>query len=108
MSTGDQILRAHATIASLRTNLPNDYEVDEAWVRQFNEALGKIESALNITLDEFKIAASVLYQSIGSSNAVTGDINYRQGLWCRRETLMHKIDSVLGYFTRLQNGLDRQ
>jgi hypothetical protein len=81
MSTGDQILRAHATIASLRTNLPNDYEVDEAWVRQFNEALGKIESALNITLDEFKIAASVLYQSIGSSNAVTGDINYRQGLW---------------------------
>jgi hypothetical protein len=58
----------------LRTNLPNDYEVKEVWVRQFNDALGKIETALNMNLDEFKVVAGMLYRSVGSSNYVTGEV----------------------------------
>ena len=63
---------------------------------------------MNTRLDEFKVATDMLYRSVGSSNYVTGEVNYRRGLWCRREVLMHKIDSVLAYFTGLQGGQDRQ
>lgn len=55
MSTGDQILRAHATISSLRTNAPDSYEVEETWVKDFNGALAKIEAVLKIDLEEFKV-----------------------------------------------------
>ena len=107
MSNGDQILRAHAIITSLRTNLSNDDEVEQAWVKEFNGALGKVEAALNMDLEEFKVAQDSLYRSVATSNYVTGNVNYREGLWCRRETLLHKIDSVLAYFTGLQGGQDR-
>ena len=108
MSNGDQILRAHATITSLRTNVPNDYELEEVWVKEFNSALGQIEAALHIDLDEFKVARDSLYRSVATSNYLTGDVAYRDGFWCRRETLLHKIDAVLGYFTGIQSGQDRQ
>jgi len=109
VTIGDQLLRSQVTIASLRANLPtNDYEVDEAWVQQFNEALGRIETVLGTHLDEFKVPQNALYRSVGSSNSITGDVTYREGLWCRRETLLHRIDSVLGYFTGLRNGRDRE
>lgn len=108
MSTGDQILRAHATISSLRTNVPNSYEVEDTWVKNFNGALAKIEAALKIDLEEFKVPRDALYRSVATSNTITGEVQYRDGLWCRRETLLHKIDSVLGYFTGLQGGHDRQ
>ena len=108
MSNGDQILRAHATISSLRTNLPADYEVEETWVKEFNAALRKIEAATSMDLGEFKVTEDSLYRSVASGNYLTGEVNYRDGLWCRRETLLHKIDSVLGYFTGLQGGQDRQ
>ena len=107
MSKGDQILRAHATISSLRTNVPNEYEVEEAWVREFNGALGKIEAALDMNLEEFKVGRDALSRSVATSNYVTDEVTYRDGLWCRRENLLHKIDSVLVYFTGLQGGQDR-
>lgn len=108
MSTGGRIPRAHSTVASLRLNLPNDYEVGELRVRQFNDALDKVETAFNISLDDFKVATSMLYRAVGSRNYITGEVNYRDGLWCRQQVLMHKIDSVPGYFTGLQNDRDRQ
>lgn len=108
MGNGDQMLRAYATISSLRTNVPNEYEVDEAWVREFNNALGKIEASLDINLQEFKVPQDALYRSVASSNYLTEEVHYRDGLWCRREVLLHKIDSVLTYFTGLQGGQERQ
>jgi hypothetical protein len=108
MSSGDQMLRSYAIISSLRTNLPNEYEVDEGWVRQFNNALGKIEASLGKDLQEFKVPEDALCRSVASSNYLTGQVHYREGLWCRREVLLHKIDSVLTYFTGLQGGQDRQ
>jgi hypothetical protein len=35
---------------------------------------------------------------------LTGRVTYRKGLWCKRGVLMHKLDSVLTYFTGLQSG----
>lgn len=108
MNNGDQLLRAYAKIKSLRANVPSEYEVEEAWVGDFNDALGQIEGATGLGLEEFKVAQKRLYRSVGSSNYLTGEVEYRDGLWCRRETLMHKIDAVLEYFTGLQGGQERQ
>ena len=108
MSNGDQILRAYATISSLRTNVPNDYEVEETWVREFNRAVQQIQGALGVELQEFRVPQDALYRSMATSNYLTGEVSYRDGLWCRREVLMHKIDSVLTYFTGLRHGEERQ
>ncbi len=108
MSDGDQILRAYATINSLRENVPNEYEVEERWVMEFNSAVAKVESALKTGLEEFKVPPDALYRSVGSSNYLTDEVHYREGLWCRREVLMHKIDSILMYFTGVQAGQDRR
>lgn len=108
MSAGDQLLRAYATITSLRANLPNDYEVEERWVREFNDAIERIQASMNSDLREFFVPHDALQRSVGSSNYVTGEVSYRDGLWCRREVLMHKLDSVLTYFTGLQGGQERQ
>jgi hypothetical protein len=94
MSVGDQILRAHAIITSLRTNLPNQYEVEEAWVKEFNDALGKVEAAVGMDLADVKVAQGTLYRLVASSNYLTDEVHYREGRWCRRETLLHKIDSA--------------
>lgn len=108
MSNGDQILRAYAAITSLKANVPNDYEIEETWVRQFNDALTKVEAALATDLAEFKVPKEALYRSVASSNYVTEEVNYREGLWCRREVLLQKIDAGLAYFTGVQGGQDKR
>jgi hypothetical protein len=109
MSNGDQILRAYAMISSLQKNLPpHDYEVEESWVVEFNTAVAKVESALGIGLAEFKVSNDSLVRSVATSNAITGEINYREGRWCRRETLQHKIDAILHYFTGLQTDQEKK
>lgn len=108
MSKGDQLLRAYATISSLRTNVPNDYEVEERWVREFNGAVQQIQDALGVDLQDFRVPQDALYRSEATRSYLTGEVSYRDGLWCRREVLMYKIDSVLTYFTGLQDGKERQ
>lgn len=100
MSSDDQILRAYATISSLRANVPQECEVEEHWVSEFNGALSKVETALGKDLADFKVPADGLYRSVASSNYVTGDVHHRPGRRCRREVLMHKIDSALGWWPR--------
>jgi hypothetical protein len=34
---------------------------------------------------------------------MTNDVTYLEGLWCERAILMQKLDSVLVYFTGLQD-----
>jgi hypothetical protein len=108
MANGDELLRAHASIASLRANLPDVYEVEERWVREFNAAVDRIERAVGLTLQDFKVPQDALERPVGSSNYVTGDINYCDGLWCRREVLMHKVDAILTYFSGLQGGHEKR
>lgn len=108
MSNGDQILRAHAIISALQRNLPqHDYELEEKWIAEFNNAVAKIESAAGLDLTDFKMSDDSLYRSVSTSNAITGETTYRDGRWARRETLQHKIDAILTYFTGLQTSQDR-
>jgi hypothetical protein len=108
MANGDEVLRAYAIIKALQGNVPEGYEVEETWVQQFNEALSKIEKALSIDLADFKVPKDALYRSVASSNYLTEDVKYQDGLWCRREVLMHKIEATLTYFTGLQGGQEKK
>ncbi|MDA2933297.1 hypothetical protein MYX82_03030 [Acidobacteria bacterium AH-259-D05] len=107
MTDGDQILRAYAALTSLRANVPDQHEVQERWVREYNGALERLEGSLGIELQEFKVPGDALKKSIASINTRTGRTTYRSGLWCERSVLMHKLDSVLQYFTGLNNGKDK-
>ena len=108
MANGDQILQAYAILSALRGNVPNEYVVGERWVREFNDALGKLESSVPMDLQVFKVPQDALERVTASSNYLTGDVTYRDGLWCRREVLMHKIEAVLTYFTGLQGGQEKK
>ena len=48
MHDGDQILRAYATITSIRDNVPERHEVEERWVIEFNAAIERLEKSLKV------------------------------------------------------------
>ena len=108
MNNGDQILRAYAAITSIRANVPERHEVEERWVNEFNSAIEKLEKSLGIDLQEFKVPQDALKRFVASCNSQTGDVTYLDGLWCERAILMQKLDSVLVYFTGLQDREDTQ
>ena len=103
----DEILRSYAVLNSLKNNIPDDYEVEDFWVRDFNTAVEKIEKVLSIDLSEFKVTNENLYRSVSSWSPEEGD-QYLPGLWCKKSVLMYKIDSILTYFTGLQAPEDKK
>ena len=78
MTNGDQIPRAYATLSSLRSNIPEAYEVHEKWVHEYNGAIEKLEKSLGIDLTDFKVPNNELQRSIASSNYLTGRVTYRE------------------------------
>lgn len=108
MADGDLLLRSYATLSSLKSNLPDQDEVEERWVREFNSAVEGIEKALGTNLAEFKVLHGDLHRSVGTRNYLTEDVTYRDGLWCNRSSLMQKIDSILIYFSGLQSDTQRR
>jgi len=108
MNDGDQILRAYAAITSIRANVPERHEVEERWVTEFNVAIEKLEKSLGIDLQEFKVPPDALKRYVASCNSLTSDVTYLEGLWCERAILMQKLDSVLVYFTGLQDRQDKK
>jgi hypothetical protein len=108
MSDNDQILRAYAVITSIRANVPERHEVEERWVKEFNAAIAKLEKSLSIDLEEFKVPQDALKRFVASCNSLTNDVTYLEGLWCERAILMQKLDSVLVYFTGLQDQEDNK
>jgi hypothetical protein len=104
----DQLLRASSSIKALKANLPSDFELEERWVQEFNSAVGKIEASAGTDLTEFRVADADLHKSLASSNAVTGDVVYLDGRFCRREVLMHKIDALIGYLSELQTKQEKE
>jgi len=108
MSDDDQILRAYATITSIRANVPERHEVEERWVKEFNMAIAKLEKSLGIDPEEFKVPQDALKRFVASCNSMTNDVTYLEGLWCERAILMQKLDSVLVYFTGLQDQEDNK
>ena len=108
MNDGDQILRAYATITSIRANVPERHEVEARWVNEFNAAIAKLETSLGIDLQEFKVPQDALKRYVASCNSLTSDVTYLEGLWCERAILMQKLDSVLVYFTGLEDRDDKK
>ena len=106
MNNDDQILRAYAAITSIRANVPERHEVEERWVNEFNAAIEKLEKSLGIDLQEFKVPRDALKRFVASRNSLTNDVTYLEGQWCERAILMQKLDSVLVYFTGLQDRED--
>ena len=103
MNDDDQILRAYAAITSIRANVPERHEIEERWVIEFNNAIEKLEKSLGIDLQEFKVPRDALKRFVASCNSMTNDVTYLEGQWCERAILMQKLDSVLVYFTGLQD-----
>jgi hypothetical protein len=108
MSDDDQILRAYATITSMKANVPERPQIEERWVIEFNTAIEKLEKSLGIDLEEFKVPQDALKRFVASCNSLTNDVTYLEGLWCERAILMQKLDSVLVYFTGLQDRDDNK
>lgn len=50
MANGDQLLRGYAVLSSLKTNLPDQYEVEAEWVRRFNTAVETVEQGSGMTI----------------------------------------------------------
>ena len=105
---GDQILRAYAAITSIRANVPERHEVEARWVNEFNTAIEKLEKSLGIDLQEFKVPQDALKRYVASCNSLTSDVTYLEGLWCERAILMQKLDSILVYFTGLEDRDDKK
>ena len=108
MHDDDQILRAYAAITSIRANVPERHEIEERWVKEFNTAIAKLEKSLDVDLQEFTVPQDALKRYVASCNSLTNDVTYLEGLWCERAILMQKLDSVLVYFTGLQDGEDNK
>ena len=108
MSDDDQILRAYATITSMKANVPERPQIEERWIIEFNGAIEKLEKSLSIDLQEFKVPQDALKRFVASCNSLTNDVTYLEGLWCERAILMQKLDSVLVYFTGLQDREDNK
>jgi len=101
MTARDQLQRARARIKALKDNLPDSYEVESTWVQEYHDAIDGLESELSLQLTEFRLPQSALYQSVASSNYLTGDVTYRRGMWCQVTVLLQKADALLYYLSDL-------
>src|SRR3990170_3271638 len=102
MTNSDEILRSYSLLSAIKTNLPDTYEIEERWVKEYHDALAKIEIATARNLADFKLSSDDLRKSIASGNYLTGEVTYREGLYCERNRLLQKLDAILTYFTLLQ------
>tara|TARA_B100000315_G_scaffold74487_1_gene68241 strand:- start:325 stop:675 length:351 start_codon:yes stop_codon:yes gene_type:complete len=103
MNQGDLITRAYSILTSLKNNIPDAYEIQQKWPLQFNDEVNRLEKALQVDLSEFKVPESELHRSVVSYNTLSDETNYREGLWIERSSLMHKLESLLTYFSILNS-----
>lgn len=108
MSNSDELLRSYAIISSLKENIPETHEISDSWVKEFHAAIAKLESSTGLDLSDFKVSSEHIKKSVGSSNYLTHEVHYRQGLWCERSVLIHKISSILVYFTGLNTAPEKK
>lgn len=106
MANTDQISRAYSFLLSIKNNIPEDFEVEDRWVKDFNNEVDRLEKSLGFDLQDFKVNMSELRKSIASyappdpwSEGTEGETIYRPGLWIDRSRLMVKVDSLLNHFS---------
>ncbi len=86
---------------ALKDNLPDTYEVEDSWVKEFHDAIDGLQQQLSMDLEEFRVTPSALYRSVSSRNYMTGEVTYRDGLSCQRTILLQKVDALLYYLRDL-------
>lgn len=99
-SNQDRLRPAIARMRAIKDNVPKGYEVEQAWVNEFHDAIDGLERQLTMELAEFRLPSSALYRSVASSN-MDGQLTYRDGLWCQRTMLLQKVDALLYYLQDL-------
>lgn len=106
MST-DEILRAYSIISSLKSNIPDNYEIEKYWVDQYHAAIEKLEKSTNIDLSDFRIPDNRLDHPVVSLNVRTGEPIYGEGFVCERSVLIQKLDAILIYFSGINTGKNK-
>lgn len=99
MTNNDEILRAYSLLIALKANVPDTYELEERWIKEYHNALAKIERATGKDLADFRLSTGDLRQSVATANCDTGELTYSDGLYCERSFLLQKLDAILTYFT---------
>lgn len=85
----DRLARAYVHLRALRDNIPDYRWIEEVYVKQYHEALGRLEE-IGYDVAEFKVSQGHLKsRTIGSG---------RQTLYIDRPLLLSKMDAVLTYF----------
>ena len=100
MADQDKLLRAFARISSIKETMPDNFEVEERWVKEFHSALEQVSTEIDSDLSEFQLDQGALYRSVAGSS-MDGEISYRKGLWCERSVLLQKVEAVLTYLQLL-------
>lgn len=97
MATNDQLLRALSTIKGIKATLPDHYVVEAHWANEFNSAIQKMEKALGIGLEEYKIPTHQIKPEPAFLDQESGGPIYSKELFCDHAILLQKVDSVLEY-----------
>lgn len=108
MNEQDLILRSYAILGSLKQNIPEGHEVEGRWVQEYGKEIENLEKSLYVDLSGFKVPHDALHRSPAVKSQLWGKHIYREGLWCERSVLMHKLDAVLLYFSAKQPPEDRK
>jgi len=103
---GDAILRSYSVLISLRKNIPENDEVEEYWVKEYNSAIEKIEISTSKDLSDFKVQSDCLQKAPTSFNTIKLKASFGVGSCCERSILIHKLDAVLTYFNGIDSGTD--
>ncbi len=101
----DELLRAYATLTSLRSQLPDRY-IKERWSMEYNQALIRVGDALGIDLSEFEVPDEYLsweISSISGSGRVTHRGDQRK---VDVQLFRAKFDAVLNYLKLLMPAED--
>lgn len=97
----DALVRAYAMLSALRKNISQikDYSIEEKYVNEFHNALGKLDS-IGIETAEFRVPDSLVKPKITASWS-DGDGShhrYSEEKYVERSFILTKIDAVLSYF----------
>lgn len=102
----DEILRGYSILSSLKSNIPDNYEIEKYWVDEYHFAIEKLEKSTNIDLSDFYVPDHRLHYPIDAAIDET-EIEYGKTLMCERSVLIQQLDAILIYFSGIQSGKDK-
>jgi len=93
----DELIRAYATLKSLRNNIAGMTDVKETYVNAFHTVLIRLQD-IGINTSEFWIPYSEINPRTASINTLTGETRYTEERYVDKSFILTKLDAILGYF----------